>query len=69
MLDGLDLRYPEIYGLTSKVIDTDHEYWPAVGLKLPRGWLDQDERTFLSRYEGRLPIAHQCLLLRIGCFE
>jgi hypothetical protein len=40
MLDGPDLRDPEIYGLASKVIDTDHEHWPAIGLKLSCGWLD-----------------------------
>jgi ABC-type branched-subunit amino acid transport system substrate-binding protein len=58
MLDDLDLADAEFNGLFSEVVDADDKNRTAVGLKLARSRLHQDQRAFLTRNESRLPVAH-----------
>ena len=65
MLDSFDLADSEIYGLPAEIVYPDDEDGAPVSLKLSRGRPNQDQRAFLARDKGRLPVPHQCLLLWI----
>jgi hypothetical protein len=62
MLDSLDFRDPKLDRLTSQIVDADHEYRSAVGLKLAGRRPNKHKRILLTRDNGRLSHASSLLL-------
>jgi hypothetical protein len=55
----------EINGGPAKIVDANHEHRATIALLLSRSRANKDDRVLLARDQGRLPVAHQFLLLRI----
>ena len=65
MLDRLNLTYAELHRLLREVIDAHDENWSTICLQLTICRPHQNQRTFLTRNEGGLPVPHHRLLLWI----
>jgi hypothetical protein len=65
-LIGFNFSDPEVYWSSTEIVYANNEYRPPVGLQLPGRRPNKDDRTFLTRDNGRLAVPHHRLLLWVG---